>query len=658
MAAAGDALPALDDWTVDEVCQRLTGCAWASPHFRHKCRLHRIDGKALQELTKEDLRDDFRITELGTIKEILRNIKRLREGKVLEVTGGRATPAVPPTEDDEWQVEPVPARAETPQPSSAARGGAAVPAHPAAGSARLAAQLQRQEARAATAKMNTLLTEETPLPSLAGPTPTKRKAPPAADHPGVPEAPALPSPGAWAGSPLRTPSLNRAPAAAAETPAAAEPREPAAATPQQQQQESDAPPPSQQPAVRRQSSEQRLRRSVFRPGILELERRFAAARQLFDLWDESSNISEDGSGFIEFEELRDVLAPYYGWGPDEKDRRARMLMGALDKSGDQKIDADEFQRFISSQTLEKRGRDFDAFVDHMRLRVSEETRSKEGERRERSLRNLFRKWDADGSGYIDPAELRSVVVRYNDYSAAQGKHQAQLLLTERDENRDGRLELDEFIALMTALTKHLSPEDFDFMSYRVTRTVEDILQDQRRGFGDDFRPLSPSDLRQRWDESSQGQPLLLYGRGIDPSKQVEKLAESVGAPLRPFLIRHEKGERSMLKDLRRWGFGKGHWVYVMLDYDLERAENFLRRVGVMMQQQPVHTIHRRFRLWVMVPTHRFIRLPYVLRLHGIPVDLEHLRVRREAEFRARQQQQRELEQHELEQRADTEGDGR
>eukprot|EP01065_Artemidia_motanka_P009812 TRINITY_DN15071_c0_g1_i3.p1 TRINITY_DN15071_c0_g1~~TRINITY_DN15071_c0_g1_i3.p1 ORF type:complete len:639 (+),score=86.16 TRINITY_DN15071_c0_g1_i3:135-2051(+) len=603
----------LDGWSVEDVCRRLVGCPWASPYFRHKCRLHRIDGVSLQELTKEDLRDDFRINELGTIKEILRNIKALRAGQVPEVKGGTSTPPVPDDSDDALIV---PARASTPQPHVS---------RSASGTLARKDSAQKDPNRHLPSldsvyrhRLHTPLSRDTAVcAQSSGPVPSGRRTAPVARRPSLVKEKPLGTTQCWA------------------------PPEPTNEVLQQEQVPSQTPPDTPpQPKtsasridVRRPSSGSRGRLSVFQPGILELERRFVATRQLFDLWDQSSNISESASGFIEFEELRDVLAPFYGWSPEEKDQRARAIMGALDTSGDQKVDADEFHRFVSRQTHAKKGRDFDSFVAHMRERVSEETRTKEAERRQRSLRSLFRKWDADCSGFVDPVELRSVIMRYNDYSVAQGKHQAQVILTEKDQNRDGRLDQAEFLAVFTALTNRLTPEDFDFLSYRIGRSVEDILQDQRRGLTAEFRPLTVENLEVRYKVSAPQQPLLLFGRGIDPSKQVEQLADAVGARLRPFLVRHVKSEKAALKDMKRWGFGRGHWLYITIDYDVHTAEPFLRQVGVALQQQAVHHLHRKFRLWIMVPTHRYILLPCVLRHISQPVDLEVLRAEREAEHR-------------------------
>jgi len=362
------------------------------------------------------------------------------------------------------------------------------------------------------------------------------------------------------------------------------------------------------------------------------------AKTLFHLWDMSSNISEDGSGYIEMAELRDVLAPYYGWSEEEKDACARGMLSKMDTSGDMRVDVEEFQQFITNQTGNKRGKEFDQFVAHLRESVSKETQNKERERRVRSLRRLFRRWDADLSGFIDAKEFRDVITRYNDYSVAQGKAHAQVILTERDHDRDGLLNQEEFLELLLGHCHRQAPEDFDFLSYRISRSVEDLQAESSRGLTVEFRPVTVDDLEAPWELSNPSRPILLHGRGVDPSKQIETLAERKGVRLRGNLIRHEKSERSALDDLVRWGFGRGHWIYFTLEYDLAESERFLRRLGVLVQQQALHTLHRKFRLWVMVPTNRYIMLPLVLRQHAVPLDLEVVRAAHEATFREKQRE--------------------
>merc|ERR1712087_427810 len=110
--------------------------------------------------------------------------------------------------------------------------------------------------------------------------------------------------------------------------------------------------------------------------------------------------------------------------------------------------------------------------------------------------------------------------------------------------------------------------------------------------GDGFKPVTIDDLHVHWLESSPGTPLVLYGQTADPTKQVEGLAERLGIKLRPFLIRHEKSERGALKELKRYGFGKGHWIYIALEHEPERVENFLRQLGVALKSQQLQSLHR------------------------------------------------------------------
>eukprot|EP00906_Rhabdomonas_costata_P019846 RCo028872 len=67
----------VESWSVAEVSQRLAAEPWAGPELAAQLERHQIDGAALLELTKEDLRHDFGVQPLGQVKAILRNISRL-----------------------------------------------------------------------------------------------------------------------------------------------------------------------------------------------------------------------------------------------------------------------------------------------------------------------------------------------------------------------------------------------------------------------------------------------------------------------------------------------------------------------------------------------------------------------------------------------------
>eukprot|EP00756_Hemistasia_phaeocysticola_P060933 Hpha_TRINITY_DN443_c0_g1::TRINITY_DN443_c0_g1_i1::g.27650::m.27650 len=79
-------------WTVEETARRVRalGADWADDRFVSLLRQHEVDGAALAELTKGDLRDDFGIKELGRVKRILREINTLcfEPGNQMDLTRG------------------------------------------------------------------------------------------------------------------------------------------------------------------------------------------------------------------------------------------------------------------------------------------------------------------------------------------------------------------------------------------------------------------------------------------------------------------------------------------------------------------------------------------------------------------------------------------
>eukprot|EP00755_Sulcionema_specki_P038961 Sspe_Gene.111917::Locus_94106_Transcript_1_1_Confidence_1.000_Length_2085::g.111917::m.111917 len=620
----------MSEWTVDDVCRELAGCSWATPVFRHKVRLHRIDGMALSELTKEELRDDFRITELGTIKSILRNIKMLAAG----VPQGRAS--TPQGQVGlEWQDdEPLVERAATPDPLPRRR----PPAY------RPLSQLSIPSNRLITPLANAVGGKD-PLEPPPVPLVTKKPKPKPVRQTEDTEA-ALRAEKAlgWGLVPHSADKGEVAEAASAA--GTEEPR--ADEVPVKELSDGGSPgtahmpsgpdeerilnpddaisssifPPVQRLDLRRPATKQQ---QAFRPGILELERRYIAIKKLFQMWDMSSNLSVDGSGFVEYEELREVLASFYGWSDEEKDIKARAAMGSMDRSGDGRLDEDEFHLFISGLTWNKLPRQFDDLIGHLERNVGEVAARLEAERRRRNFQMIFKKWDWDQSGFIEAEELRLVITRYNDWTVQQGKHNTQVLLSTQDVNRDNRLDVQEFLNLFGEKTERLTPEEFDLMVYRIRRCVDDLLEDQKKGMGETFQPVTVQDLRTWWEQSDRCTPLILYGLDIDPSKQIEDLAESLGVKLRAFLVQHRKSERLALADMLRWGIGKGHWMYITISVEHADCDSFLRAIGVLLHQHARHAIHRKFRLWVMICTNRYIWLPKVLRQGAHMVSLQAMR---------------------------------
>eukprot|EP00760_Papus_ankaliazontas_P028817 PhM_4_TR3/c0_g1_i1/m.90273 len=98
-------------WTSSEVQRHLSREKWADANLLRNLNEHEIDGAALLELTKEDLRYDFGIQELGRIKTVLRGIESLTkrrasdamtaQGALSSCGGGVETRADTTTDFDE-----------------------------------------------------------------------------------------------------------------------------------------------------------------------------------------------------------------------------------------------------------------------------------------------------------------------------------------------------------------------------------------------------------------------------------------------------------------------------------------------------------------------------------------------------------------------------
>ena len=65
------------EWTVEEVVEEIRTRSWATESFLNTLADHEIDGAAFAELTKEDLKEEFGIRELGRVKRVLREVAQL-----------------------------------------------------------------------------------------------------------------------------------------------------------------------------------------------------------------------------------------------------------------------------------------------------------------------------------------------------------------------------------------------------------------------------------------------------------------------------------------------------------------------------------------------------------------------------------------------------
>eukprot|EP00756_Hemistasia_phaeocysticola_P066205 Hpha_TRINITY_DN9072_c0_g1::TRINITY_DN9072_c0_g1_i1::g.141922::m.141922 len=637
-------LEILATWSVAEVQRQLrregNECGeWADESLLEQLRSHEVDGAALLELTKDDLREDLGIKSLGRIKRILRGIRRL----VTQNTP--TTPLVqPPSGDDpdpaecdapissadlkpdrppgDVSAQVTPMSTPAPRPPTAPPGGRPQPPRTCAGTADAPTRQQRTGAPSRPAEprrpseppevlnqVGDLGEDDEAEGSPVGldgidigmdvgmgdggeaPQPRRANDP---DRTDIPPRPATaighrPVIGTTAtGTPVVGPLPGHAHAWEEDAPVATQCATDAAV-------------------------------SVFRPkatgdsnyssGILETERRYEALRKLFNLWDESSDISVIGSGAIEFTELCTVLQEFYSWDEVDTKVRVRAVLETIDRNCDGSLNWSEFQEFMTSITQGMPPREFDHLIAHFSVAVTRVAEAQEKQRRLRLLGQLFDEWDDDHSGLIDAEELERVLTKFNAGCAETGDDRELSELKLANMNDDEGLDRSEFVTAFAKLTAAFSAASFDLMYYRLMRVLEDLVFAGRRNSLN--RMVTADELSDVVLRSTPLTPLILYGRRADPSKAVERCAQRFGVQLRPFLVTHEKAEQEALRAVARLSMSRGWWIYIVVGQGY-RCDTFFREAGVALQTANTWAVHRKFRLWIKLPSRTLGGIPNIL----------------------------------------------
>ncbi|CAF0714571.1 unnamed protein product [Adineta steineri] len=130
-------------------------------------------------------------------------------------------------------------------------------------------------------------------------------------------------------------------------------------------------------------------------------------RHVFDLFD------KNGDGNIDANEIGQVMRSL-GLNPTNKE--IADLIAEVDKNGNQRLDFSEFCAFMSKHWHE---------------------RDQEAE-----LRDAFRLFDRDNSGYITINELKQVMLNMGE---KLNQEELEDMMREADVNRDGKLDYQEFV---------------------------------------------------------------------------------------------------------------------------------------------------------------------------------------------------------------------
>lgn len=126
----------------------------------------------------------------------------------------------------------------------------------------------------------------------------------------------------------------------------------------------------------------------------------------------------DGSGSIERSELLYAMSQF-GEEPTKEEIDEMILL--VDENGDGEID-------------------FDEFLTLMRLRMGDS-----GEEAEQNLRDVFNVFDADGSGFIDHNEMRTICAKLAQDLTDEEINQ---LIEVADKDGDGEISFEEFKTLL------------------------------------------------------------------------------------------------------------------------------------------------------------------------------------------------------------------
>jgi len=205
---------------------------------------------------------------------------------------------------------------------------------------------------------------------------------------------------------------------------------------------------------------------------------------LFSIFD------DDRNGYIDKNEL---MKTYNGMGHELSDEKATELIRSVDKDGDMRIDFNEFsalmKKFMTSKLLEQDDRIED-------------------------FRAMFKDADTDYSGYLDPTEVYSCLLK-NGIEIT--REELINLIAEFDVDGDQQIGIDEFVAMMN------TSSDLAFADESNKNTYLKIRQKNRLQVTDFMKALKdlpsafvPSVFHKKWVKESKHRPSDVLKAQLDP----------------------------------------------------------------------------------------------------------------------------------------------
>ena len=96
--------------------------------------------------------------------------------------------------------------------------------------------------------------------------------------------------------------------------------------------------------------------------------------------------------------------------------------------------------------------------------IKRKTKNKLSDEQKKNLRNTFDKFDKNSSGILSLDELELILWQFKLETDAEV---VQHHFTELDEDKDGKLSFEEFLAWIAAVTSNIHPQDQTLNAFRI-----------------------------------------------------------------------------------------------------------------------------------------------------------------------------------------------
>eukprot|EP01012_Entosiphon_sulcatum_P065390 TRINITY_DN94332_c0_g1_i1.p1 TRINITY_DN94332_c0_g1~~TRINITY_DN94332_c0_g1_i1.p1 ORF type:complete len:589 (-),score=73.11 TRINITY_DN94332_c0_g1_i1:11-1777(-) len=582
----------VSEWKVEDVYQHLMHEPWVDSKLLRAFSDHGIDGAALLELTKEDLRDDFGIAKLGQIKLILREISKLAK-RADSQTASKTTN--PEAEEPYFNTPSVKEKRAAPLRFQAATA-AQLNQFPAPDDGDDSAEEYLQKPATPPEDISLHSITLSPIPRAA--------VPPEVLGGELPEI----RPKATADNQQYSESrksLSRS-SMRSESPFLQ-----ASQLDLESAKKRGRPKRFREEREREDMFEQnRLVVQKFTPGLLEQERRHSCWRQLFIAW-----CGDPKLGFVSSEEVQAVLDSFTS--PDEAEFSTKPLDGFSPSPGDA-LDLTEFLDYVTVRTTHLTPTIFDDLLEYFYVAIGDQESKREFARRFKLLRDLYESWRGE-MDELPVEEFWTGLHTFNSWSQSEGEDYI-IFDTSRISAPD-EFTAPTFVEVMRTACAKFGNEDFDRMYYKLIRVVDHLRDSQRAPQERARMAVTPERLTKLLRHASPLQPVVVYGTSCDPTKAIETYARQSHATLKGCVVSSQEAETRAMRLITNQGIRRGLWVYCIVASGYAGIDDFLRSLARELQTKERWLVHEDFRLFLSLAMHTLVHVPRLLAHSCVPVPL-------------------------------------